>query len=71
MEENKAVVTKVCYMYARDSEHFKDLYQETLINIWQALPRFKKEAAPSSPLRCLPSPQLPGLTHLHLPHLPL
>ena len=28
MEENKAVVTKVCYMYARDSEHFKDLYQE-------------------------------------------
>ena len=48
MEENKAVVTKVCYMYARDSEHFKDLYQETLINIWQALPRFKKEAALST-----------------------
>lgn len=48
MEANKAVVTKVCYMYARDSEHFKDLCQETFINIWQALPRFKNEAAMST-----------------------
>lgn len=48
MEANKAVITKVCYMYATDSDHFKDLYQETQINIWQSLDKFKGDAAIST-----------------------
>lgn len=42
---NKGVITKVCYMYARDPEHFKDLYQETLINLWQSVEHFRGESA--------------------------
>ena len=48
MAANKAVIAKVCYMYATDSEHFKDLYQETQINIWQAMDKFRGEAALST-----------------------
>ena len=48
MAANKAVIVKVCYMYATDPEHFKDLFQETQINIWQAMDRFRGEAAIST-----------------------
>ena len=48
MAANKAVIVKVCYMYATDAEHFKDLFQETQINIWQALDKFRGEAAMST-----------------------
>ena len=44
VSDNKAVLTKVCYMYARDPEHFKDLYQETLINLWQSLDKFRGDS---------------------------
>lgn len=42
---NRGVITKVCYMYATDSEHFKDLWQETLINLWKALESFRGESS--------------------------
>jgi len=48
MADNRALIAKVCYMYATDSEHFKDLFQETQINIWQALDRFRGEASVST-----------------------
>lgn len=48
MAANRAVIVKVCYMYATDPEHFKDLFQETQINIWQAMDRFRGESAPST-----------------------
>ena len=28
IEENSGLIYKVCYMYAEDSEHLKDLYQK-------------------------------------------
>lgn len=31
----KRVIYKICYMYADDDDHFKDLYQEVLINLWR------------------------------------
>lgn len=45
---HKGVVSKVCYMYAKDPEHFKDLYQETLVNIWQSMDRFRGDSAVST-----------------------
>ena len=33
MTEHGGLVAKVCYMYATDSEHVKDLLQEVRINI--------------------------------------
>jgi len=48
MTANRAVIAKVCYMYATDSEHFKDLFQETQINIWQAMNKFRGDAAAST-----------------------
>ena len=48
MAANKAVIAKVCYMYATDNEHFKDLFQETQINIWQAIDKFRGESALST-----------------------
>lgn len=46
--DNKAVITKVCYMYATDSDHFKDLWQETLINLWKSFDSFKGNSSPST-----------------------
>ncbi|MDE6485685.1 MAG: RNA polymerase subunit sigma-70, partial [Duncaniella sp.] len=31
------MVLKVCYMYANDYNHLKDLYQEVIANLWQGL----------------------------------
>lgn len=35
LQEYKRVIYKICYMYATDGEHFKDLYQEVVINLWR------------------------------------
>lgn len=48
LAEYKNVVSKVCYMYATDSDHFKDLYQETLVNLWQAMDSFRGDSAVST-----------------------
>lgn len=37
---HKPLISKVCLMYARDSEHFKDLYQEVMVNLWQGMESF-------------------------------
>lgn len=44
IERNRQIIYKVCYMYASDDEHFKDLYQEILINIWQGLDGFRGDS---------------------------
>ena len=41
IENNRQVIYKVCYMYAADDDHFKDLYQEVLINLWRGIDRFR------------------------------
>lgn len=35
-------------MYATDGEHFKDLYQESLINLWQGLGKYRGDASVST-----------------------
>lgn len=44
ISQNKQIIYKICYMYASGEEHFKDLYQEVLINIWKGLDRFRGDA---------------------------
>lgn len=48
IEKNRGVITKVCYMYATDREHFKDLYQETLANLWRGIDSFRGDSAVST-----------------------
>lgn len=35
-----ALISKICYYFSIDSEEFKDLRQEVLINIWKGLDSF-------------------------------
>lgn len=44
MEQNHALIMRVCYMYATDREHLNDLYQETAINLWQGMEKFKGDS---------------------------
>lgn len=37
---NRQLISKVCMMYARDREHFKDLYQEVMATLWQGMDSF-------------------------------
>lgn len=41
IEENRRLLYKICYMYATDGDHFNDLYQEVLANVWQGLDTFR------------------------------
>lgn len=36
LETHKRVIYKVCYLYASDTEHLNDLYQDTVLNLWRA-----------------------------------
>lgn len=40
LKENNGLIYKVCYLYAEDSEHLKDLYQEVTANLWAGLESF-------------------------------
>ena len=34
----------MCYMYANDENHFNDLYQEVMVNLWQGMDGFRGDA---------------------------
>ena len=40
VDANKHLISKMCLMYARDHEHFKDLYQEVMATLWQGIRSF-------------------------------
>lgn len=48
VEQHKLIIYKVCYVYATDKENLNDLYQEVVINLWKAYPRFRGECRPST-----------------------
>ncbi len=48
MDQYSSMISKVCYMYASDGEHFKDLYQDCLANLWQGIERFRGESKVST-----------------------
>lgn len=48
VNDNRRLLYKVCYMYATDNDHFQDLYQEILANIWEGLGSFRGDASVST-----------------------
>lgn len=43
-KDNKEVLFRICSSYATDHQQAEDIFQEVLLNIWQALPGFRNEA---------------------------
>ena len=42
------VIYKVCYLYTTPNATLNDLYQEVVLNIWKAYPKFRKECKVST-----------------------
>ena len=41
--EYERVIYKVCYLYTTPNATLNDLYQEAVLNIWKAFPKFRRE----------------------------
>lgn len=48
VHDHRNLIYKVCYMYAEDSDHLNDLYQEVLANLWQGIDKFRGDSKPST-----------------------
>ena len=48
LEENQDRLLRICSSYAKDSDETEDLFQEVLINIWKALPSFRRQSTIST-----------------------
>lgn len=46
--EYKRVIYKVCYLYTSPSAPLNDLYQDVILNLWKAYPKFRKECKVST-----------------------
>lgn len=44
LDDYKSVIAKVCCVYASPGADFGDLYQETVVNLWQGYDRFRGDA---------------------------
>lgn len=54
MARNKAVVLRVCQLYARrDGERERDLYQDISLRLWAEMDTFRNQCAESSWVWCL------------------
>lgn len=45
LEQHQQKLYRICSVYSKDADETKDLFQETLITIWQAMPSFKTESS--------------------------
>ena len=43
IKEYERVIYKVCYPYTTRNATLGDLYQEVILNLWKAYPKFRKE----------------------------
>ncbi|AVM52140.1 RNA polymerase sigma-70 factor (ECF subfamily) [Bacteroides zoogleoformans] len=43
VKEYERVIYKVCYIYTTPNATLNDLYQEVVLNLWKAFPKFRKE----------------------------
>lgn len=43
IQEYERVIYKVCYLYTTPHATLNDLYQEVVINLWKAYPKFRNE----------------------------
>jgi len=44
INNNRALIFKVCNLYCRDPESRKDLFQEVVLQLWKSFPGFRKES---------------------------
>ena len=44
LDTYKSVIAKVCYVYSSPDADFEDLYQETVINLWNGFDKFRGES---------------------------
>ncbi|MDR3218936.1 MAG: sigma-70 family RNA polymerase sigma factor [Dysgonamonadaceae bacterium] len=48
VQANERIVYKVCSFYVSDCFLMEDLYQETVLNLWKAYPKFRNESSLST-----------------------
>jgi RNA polymerase sigma-70 factor (ECF subfamily) len=48
IHENERIIYKVCSLYVSGDFPMEDLYQEVVINLWKAFPRFRGESSYST-----------------------
>ena len=48
VNNNRALVFKVCNLYCHDPESRKDLFQEVVLQLWKSYPGFRKDSAGST-----------------------
>ena len=48
INNNRALIFKVCNIYCSDPEYRRDLFQEVVLQLWRSFPGFRKESAHST-----------------------
>lgn len=48
VREYERVIYKVCYLYTTPSATLNDLYQDVILNLWKAFPKFRRECKVST-----------------------
>ena len=48
VNDNRALIFKVCNLYCNDTESRKDLFQEVVLQLWKSFPGFRKDSANST-----------------------
>lgn len=44
LNQNRAILFKICKMYCPDAEDRRDLFQEIVFQLWKAFPTFRQES---------------------------
>lgn len=45
VKSHKGAIYTVCYMFSKDADEVKDLFQEVLINLWQGFAQFRGDSS--------------------------
>ena len=45
LQEHKSTIYSVCYMFSKEQDEVNDLFQETLINLWNGMESFEQRSA--------------------------
>ena len=48
INDNRALIFKVCNLYCNHAEDRKDLFQEVVLQLWKSYPSFRKESTGST-----------------------
>lgn len=43
VKEHKSTIYSICYMFSKDKDEIDDLFQETLVHLWQGYKKFRNE----------------------------